>query len=747
MKENHRGKFPYTPFEIYCTRTPLLSIEYYFELTGSTEISLEKLHKQIDDPLIAEAIYLASPDLYYQLVRWANGEIKNEKKIQNLKVSLLKYLTRMATRCTPFGLFAALGTGNLAYNTEIELKPYSKFKRHTQFDMNFLVAFGSHLSNSAHIRKQLKFFPNTSIYRIGKRYRYVEYHFKDKRRVYTLESVAHSEYLEKTLNSAKKGTTLDFLIEELIDQGIEEEEARDFIDQLVANQILVSELEPNITGKDYLSVIKDNLSLQTGTEKEIETITELQSLLKNLDLKIGNSIAAYDHLNVHCSELEIPFERKHLVQTDTFSIYNSNTVGSDILRKIKQGIAFLNKIAKPKKHSNLENFKKAFVQRYEHQKVPLLNVMDVEMGIGYVQNPTSLEATPFLDDIVRPLNYGENRWQENHQAPLQTVLHKKLADCIRNRKTAIELTDADFPEASYDWQYAPDTVTAFTEIIVEEGREKVVIDYCGGHATRMLGRFGNGNKEVHDLLNDIVEKESKMNPGAIMAEIIHLPEARTGNILRRPELRGFEIPYLGKSNLPPSQQIALEDILVTVKNDSIQLYSIKNNRPILPRISNAHNYSAGSLPIYHFLCDLKAVEQKGFGFKWGPSFDAYSFLPRVAYKDCIFSKAQWFLTNNDIKMLLEHQNSIKLLLAKVLEWRKSRNMPELVQLVDRDNTLAINLNNYNCVIMFLEMAKNIEIIVLEEFLHVEKPIVESSGKSFCNQFLFSFYNHQKLSKD
>ena len=55
----------------------------------------------------------------------------------------------------------------------------------------------------------------------------------------------------------------------------------------------------------------------------------------------------------------------------------------------------------------------------------------------------------------------------------------------------------------------------------------------------------------------------------ILAEIMHLSESRTGNILQRPNLRNYEIFYLGKSSLQPNSQILSEYILVSIRSDDV----------------------------------------------------------------------------------------------------------------------------------------------------------------------------------
>ncbi|MFP3541212.1 lantibiotic dehydratase, partial [Pseudomonas sp. SIMBA_044] len=87
---------------------------------------------------------------------------KNEAKIEKLKYTLLKYLSRMSSRCTPYGLFASCSIGLISSETEIQLDDPSQYRRHTRLDMNFMVSYYYELLKTDEIKNALKLYPNSS---------------------------------------------------------------------------------------------------------------------------------------------------------------------------------------------------------------------------------------------------------------------------------------------------------------------------------------------------------------------------------------------------------------------------------------------------------------------------------------------------------------------------------------------------------------------------------------------------------
>ena len=60
-----------------------------------------------------------------------------------------------------------------------------------------------------------------------------------------------SQELKNVLDCSNEGKTIQELSNILINDDITEEEAIIFINELIDNQVLVSELEPNVSGGDF----------------------------------------------------------------------------------------------------------------------------------------------------------------------------------------------------------------------------------------------------------------------------------------------------------------------------------------------------------------------------------------------------------------------------------------------------------------------------------------------------------------
>ncbi|MBE8724577.1 lantibiotic dehydratase family protein [Flavobacterium hungaricum] len=730
--------FKLISFDAYVLRTPLFPLSLYLDTVEN--YSLEKAKKLYQDPLIREAIYLASPILVKELDKWAKASIETiSEKNQRLEFSFLKYLARMSSRCTPFGLFSGCSVGYIRSDTSIVIENPDKFKRYTQFDMQFWIKLLQQISDKKEIMPYLQYYPNNSIYKIGDFYRYIEYKNIEKKREHSIAALRKSETLTDLLNFAKGGITIDDLSKMLACNEGEKFEAKKFVLKLIEFQFLVSELDATVTGNNDWERILSVVKKSPFCKIEYQILNKIQKKVSLLDKTLAQSEKKYLKIKNDIDTLGIGFDEKYLFQTDLYSSTLVNTLSKNVVNKVTQAISFLNSIQPKEKSQNLENFKKAFIGRYEYESMPLAAVLDTEIGIGYIQKHDMNDS----HEILNFLSLDKLKAKEENQiwTSYDYVLQRKLQKSILEGNMEIVLEEKDFDSFNNDLSWAPPTCSVLIEVLAND---KIVIESSGNiSAAKLLGRFCNGSPSIHNLTKEIIQKEEGHYQDKIMAEITHIPESRTGNILRRPVLRNYEISYLAKSGVEEYKNIDLTDLYVSIENDSVKLTSKKYNKEVIPCLSNAHVFSKNSLPIYHFLCDLQGQHLKPiYSFDWGILKHHYFFFPRVLYKEIILSKARWTVEKHELSALFKIKD--KNLHQDFLKWRHQRNVPRYVNWVNFDNTLLFDLDSRTGIEMFLRSAQTNDILILEEFLFVKNTVVQNQNNNdFSNQIIVSFHKEEK----
>lgn len=729
----------------FLLRTPLLPLNID---NLSEHVLLELFSKDY----IKESIYLSSPVLYNELEKLSLSSAITPKERNKLIISFAKYITRMQSRCTPYGLFAACTVGTFAQknNTiipEIEKTRYF-FKRSTRPDMDFLCEYANHLSKRNNIKQFIKFYPNSTLYKFSNTYRYVEYYYSGNSRLYQISSVQHSTYLELVLAKSKSGEEFTNLVNVLISPDINYEEAEYFINELIENQILTSELEPSVTGKEFMYQLIQSLKFINirAKSEEIETVIleliNLQEKLDTLDLKLINDVTVYKALFNSALSLGFPIKENQLFQVDLFRNIKEFNLDEGIKQKILLAVYCLNKIRSNSENSSLKLFREQFYDRYGDADIPLLEALDSETGIGYPEK--NLNGTSVLIDDI-PLRGQNNNSVKTNLDFFQEILFKKYEDACRCNAKIIELTDKDLAELDENEEGLPATLAVHYEIVTSEN--KVLIkSLAGPSATVLLGRFAHANEDVNKLIEEITTFEKLQHKNKLIAEIVHLPENRLGNVILRPIFREYEIPYLAKSILPEDFQIHPRDICISVSNDKIILKSIKLKKEIIPRLSTAHNYISNTLPVYRFLGDMQLHDcTKGdLSFTWGQTVRSAVCLPRVQYKGVILSLASWHFKKSDYLNLLDTKD-----INEVKKWAERHSLPDYISISEGDNELLISLCNTLSIYMFLNFIRNKNEIIVKEFLHdVNESLIKGeTGKAFTNEFVGVIYNSSTKSSE
>ena len=735
---------PYFPFPSFVLRTPLFPVNIILDLYRNSSVDNHELKEICRKKIVLEALFLASPDLYWEVNKWLNGQVKNDKKEERLIGTLLRYLTRMASRCTPFGLFAGTSTGVWDEKTTIKIDDHKKIHRHTRLDMNWLCSLSQELDKDETLINRSSLFPNSSLYKVGDKIRYVEYRYKKGKREHHIVSVENSEFLEKVINVASKGSTISTLTEALIDKEISQEEAKEFIFHLIENQVLVSDLEPPVTGTGFLGQIIQKFNA-TGLSKSAIAV-DLEYVYQNITNNEAKSpeIDHYLKIRKRLENIDVEIDPKYLFQCDMVKPVQSCSLNRSLSDEILTGIEILSKLTFPQTESNLGRYKEAFKKRYETREIPLMIALDAEMGIGYGQHHHWGDISPLVDDIHVPVTNEKNfkiEWNN-----ILSLLRRKVTECERSGSISIEISKEDIKTLATQWKFLNHTFYSMVRILDYDDTEKetfkILMGNAGGSsAANLLGRFCHTDRNIYDLVKGIAKKEQEMKPDAFLAEIVHLTESRTGNVLLRPAIRKYEIPYLGRSGLDKRLWINTNDLHVSIRNNRFFLRSKKLNREIIPRLTTAHNFSHNALPVYQFLCDLQYQDHQGFvSFSWGPLFQQLDFLPRVTFDRITFSPATWFITQEEIKPMLNMTNDK--VLEKVDQWRINRMIPPLILLPESDNELLIDLRNIDSVGVLFSLVKNKPSFHITEFLfNPDFDLVTDGKANYVNEFIFTYYKN------
>jgi len=237
------------PFGDIVVRIPRLPLQVAEDLLNG-DISEEKIKSYLLDKDVLEAIGSASASLKISLEKWLNGHTLPDKKQTSLLFKSMQYLIRMSSRPTPFGLMAGLTSGSWSDENVIELN--GKERIASRPDMQFCRYLAGILESSEDGEK-LKFFPNSSIYRVFEELRY----FRSGKSGMTtkLHSIEDPGILEKLAEYCRRGKT-KAEIRQFWDSCRESTFfPEDFQDELFRLRFLVPELEPNVCGQTYYTRI------------------------------------------------------------------------------------------------------------------------------------------------------------------------------------------------------------------------------------------------------------------------------------------------------------------------------------------------------------------------------------------------------------------------------------------------------------------------------------------------------------
>ncbi len=682
------------------TKADLASIEQAWR--DDVQLLRSRLRQLIDRPEIVHAIFIASPSLESGLEHWRRDP--DSKKGLQAERAFVRYLIRMVCRPTPFGLFSACSLGSVATDesgegTAFRLRSRQQYVPSTRLDFDYLFAVTRTLRANPAVAQELRYWPNSTLYCLGDAWHYIESRVRGNDRSYHVVRLDDDGYLSAVLARAQEGATLEELREhiELLPDGTEFslEEITSFLKELVDSEVLVPSLSPLLTGEQALDdIIAQLLSLPSGAEFG-STLASVRDQLAEIDeLGLGVDSGQFRKIAEQLKSLAQP-DLARLFQTDLVKPFEVGRISRPLADEIMKGIELLRRVGRSSEPEELRQFRDAFSLRYEQAWVPLLEALDPDVGIGFGRN-SGADGAPLL----RGLNFGANSDAGSAGGvDFGGFLLQKIAEGGAGRTNELVLDPSEIPPLDPRSLGVPDSfgvglaIAANSAEAIDRGDFSIFfIGSDGPPGVRMWGRFCHIDEEIHRQTVKHLSEEESFDKDSVYAEIAYLPEGRIGNVLCRPRLRKFEIPYLARSGAPREHQIPVSDLLVSVLDNKIRLFSTSLNRYVVPRLTNAHGYLNPNLaPVYRFLCYLQHQGGRGVpAFNWG-QLEGLSYLPRVRVGRFVLSRARWKLTTEEINRLKSGDRLGRYLAMQAL--REKRRFPRWIALQEMDYSLPVDLDN------------------------------------------------------
>jgi thiopeptide-type bacteriocin biosynthesis protein len=664
----------------------------------------EHLRAVVSRPEVREALFLASASLEASLPVWR--EAPESEWGQKVEGALLRYVSRMVGRATPLGLFAGCSLGTVGERTHLVLGPASGARRRTRLDIGYLSALTEALARLPEWRELLSYQPNSSLYPAAGKLRYVQGQADGAGWRYHLVAAEPTPYLEAALARAAEGASLAGLATALRedDPEVSPEAARSYVGALADHQLLVPELMPSTTGPDPLLGVLDRMRALPVGAPITRRLEQAHAALEALDAHgPGVPPESYQEVVRLLEELPAPAVPPRPFLVDVVRPAPEAVLGREVIEELARGVELLRRLSPPLGQDALRRFREDFLARYERREVPLLEALDEESGIGFA---SGTDTAPLLRGLTFPAEAETRRWSARH-----THLLRRREETLRSGARELALTPEDVKALTVEERLPlPDAFMAMATLAAESDAALASGDFrlhlpvaAGPSGARLLGRFCGVDAGLEERVREHLRAEEALRPEALFAEVVHLPEGPGGNLLLRPALRGYEIPFLGSSGVPPEQRIPLSDLRVSVVGERVVLRSERLGREILPRLTSSHAYAIHGLQVYRFLCSLQEQELAGSLFwDWGPLSEA-GFLPRVTAGRLVLSLARWRVNAAELEALAGARGAARY--RAVWQWRARRDVPRWVALKEGDKLLPLDLEGEAWVEAFLQLVK------------------------------------------
>ena len=702
----------YEPAGFFMLRAPMLDVSWFERMSRSgappevppvspvppvSDPARSVVDEALLDPRFRVAVAIASESVAHaadKLTRVGGpGTGLDEKGARRTYATLERYLGRMATRPTPYGLFAGVAVGQLAARTDLRLADSAVGTTRTRADIAWVLNLIKDIE-SGPAADRLTVQLNSLVYRAGDRLilPYADVHgVSDNRRI----DIGITPVLEVVMALSTQGLSRQELTVRLAAEveGAGIDQARGLVNQLWDLHVLLSDLRPS------MGVRRPEVELR----EKIQGIDELRDVHAGLTSCIAAADAADDAAVTGSHAVRwlqesyrslTPGYVESTFQLDTQLATTGNELAEGVAVEAARAAELLQRLGRsPARRGPIADYHQAFIERYGLQsEIQLLEVLSPELGLDAPNHYTSPRRSVLMQSAGEDPGASHAYDQALAAMLLETLAegtnHLELDDERLGRllKARPVPTVASRPTLDLYVQVAATSTAA-----IDRGDYLLVIaPACMSDGGRTFGRFSDMlGPETVENLRRLAKTEQQLHPDVVLVELNYTsPHGRASNVSPHASIHDHEI-NVNASATGEAAVVPLEEIVVGALADRLYLRWGRTGQEL--RVVQSHMLNIEGAPnLCRFLIEVSDDGYRDINsFDWG-SMTGAPHLPRVARGRLVLQPEQW---NVPLSLLPDPAAAPETFQAEVERWRLLHGVPARVYATSEDNRLPLQLDS------------------------------------------------------
>ncbi|MGW3930867.1 lantibiotic dehydratase [Streptomyces microflavus] len=607
---------------------------------------------------IASAVRHASPDLSRELDSLKNAPADAEA-MRRIALTLLSYVLRLTHRATPFGLYAGIADGHFGERADVRWG--NEHRTLTRAAGMWFTTVVQQLEAVPEVRRRLRLIANNAVRVRGERLvlpwqpRELEETGTAVREV----SVRHTPAVRTLVRLAHTPVPYEEIVRELgaVHPDLGAGGARELLDVLIAQRILLTSLQPSGTETDTLGYVVGELdrvgAMHSGPAAEMAlALREIHAQMRELDDHDPLSETADRQRTAIVTRMRRIADETSPLAVDT-RLDAELVLPRAVAWEAEAAAGVLARVTpEPSGTQAWLRYRERFRDRYgEGTLVSLTDLLDPNRGIGLPEDFHGTARAPEPDTQHRDrllITLAQRAWAAGEDLVLDEDLIHQLTTgqaptAAQDVPAHVEMT-ASVYAASLQSLDAGD----FSLAVRRTGRGWG--HFSGGRLAALLAEDSPSN----DLLGMLARRPTTVD-GALSVQV-SFPSLmpRASYITRTPRLVAPLISLSEYRRADPDV-IPLSDLAVTCHGERLHLVSLSRGRVLEAAIPHPLQLECQTPTVARFLDELQRGQSSRLigsignldAWDWGAARHL-AFQPRVRAGRSILSPATWRLAHTGL---------------------------------------------------------------------------------------------------